>query len=231
VIWAADGRDQATVGAFFDALGPERTAALTHVSCDGAEWIHSVITTRAPGAVICLDSFHVVAWATAAVDEVRRRSVRDLRGAGDSAQAADVKGTRWAVLKNPDTLTLDQRTTIASLAKANNALYRAYLIKEQLREVFHVKGNHGRRLLTGLIAWATRSRIPEMIKLGRTLTRFKDLILNTLTHDVTNALAEATNTHINALIRRSYGFHTPAALIALIDLTRGGLCPPLPGRS
>lgn len=231
VVWAADRRDQATVGAFFDALGPDRTAALTHVSCDGAEWIHSVITTRAPGAVICLDSFHVVAWATTAVDEVRRRTVRDLRGAGDSEDAAQVKGTRWAVLKNPENLTTDQRTTVAALARANGHLYKSYLMKEQLRELFKVKGARGRSLLIGLIAWASRSRIPEMIKLAKTLTRFRDLIINTLTHGVTNALAEATNTHLNGLIRRAYGFHTPAALIALIDLTRGGLCPPLPGRS
>lgn len=231
VVWAADKRDQATVQAFFDALGAERTAALTHVSCDGAEWIHDVITARAPGAVICLNSFHVVAWASKAVDSVRRRAVRDLRGAGESEDAAEVKGTRWAVLKNPEDLTTDQRTTIASLARANNALYRAYLMKEQLREIFAVKGHRGRSLLTGLIAWAQRSRIPEMIKLGRTLTRFRDLILNTLTHGVTNALAEATEHPPQRPDPPRLRVPHPAALIALIDLTRGGLCPPLPGRS
>lgn len=35
LVWAAEGRDKATVGAFFDALGPERTRLLTHVSADG----------------------------------------------------------------------------------------------------------------------------------------------------------------------------------------------------
>ena len=236
VVWAADKRDQATVRAFFDALGPERTAALTHVSCDGAAWIHDVITERARQAVICLDPFHVVAWATTAVDEVRRRTVRDLRGAGESQDAADVKGTRWAVLKNPENLTSDQKTTIAGLAKANTHLYKAYIAKEQLREIFKIKNEpeakgHARALFVGLLSWCDRSRTPEMIKLSATLKRFRTLIHNTLDHGLSNALAEATNTHINALIRRSYGLHTPAALIALIDLTRGGLCPPLPGRS
>ena len=63
VVWAAEGRCQATVEAFFTALGPERAAALTHVGCDGADWIHTVVTAKAPNAVLCLDSFHVVAWA------------------------------------------------------------------------------------------------------------------------------------------------------------------------
>jgi transposase len=50
-----------------------------------------------------------------------------------------------------------------------------------LREVFAVKGEQGRRLLTGVIAWASHSRIAEMVDLARKLRRFKDLITNTST--------------------------------------------------
>ncbi len=56
-----------TLGRFFDDLGAERAAALTHVSADGAEFIHTVLAERAPKAVLCLDPFHVVAWATKAL--------------------------------------------------------------------------------------------------------------------------------------------------------------------
>jgi transposase len=97
--------------------------------------------------------------------------------------------------------------------------------------VFRAKGKLGRLLLAGVISWASRSRIPEMVDLARKLRRFKDLIGNTLDHGVTSALAENTNTHITVLARRAYGFHTPEALIAMIEITRGGLCPPLPGRA
>jgi len=45
-----------------------------------------------------------------------------------------------------------------------------------------------------------------------------------------NARVEAINTQIRLITRRAYGFHSPAALIALAMLTLGGLCPPLPGR-
>lgn len=97
--------------------------------------------------------------------------------------------------------------------------------------MFRVKEKRGRLLLTGVISWASRSRIPEMVDLARKLHRFKDLIGNTLDHGVTSALAENTNTHITVLARRAYGFHSPEALIAMIELTRGGLCPPLPNRA
>jgi transposase len=230
VVWAAEGRSKATVAAFFTAMGPDRSAGLTHVGCDGADWIHTVVAEHAPQARLCLDSFHVVAWASEAVDEVRRRITRELKAAGRDEDAKALKGSRWAVLKNPKKLTGGQQESLASIKTTNGPLYRAYLIKEQLREVFQAKGRRGRRILAGVIAWATRSRLPEMVDLARKLRRFRALIANTLDTGVTSALAENTNMHITVLARRAYGFHSPQALIAMIELTRGGLCPPLPGR-
>ena len=109
--------------------------------------------------------------------------------------------------------------------------YRAYLLKEQLRACFAVKGVDGRRLLAGWLAWARRSRLAPFTKLAATIARHLPLIRNTLDHGLSNARVEATNTHLRVLTRRAYGYHSPEALIAMAMLTRGGLCPPLPGRA
>ncbi|UQX09537.1 ISL3 family transposase [Candidatus Mycobacterium methanotrophicum] len=223
LVWAAEGRNKDTLGRFFDQLGAERAAALTHVSCDGAEWIHAVLRDRAPAAVICLDPFHVVAWALKALDKVR---VRTMARAGVRDRHA-----MWAVRKNPADLTGEQRTSLAAITATNATLYRAYLLKEQLREVFRVKGRDGRRLLAGWLSWASHSRIPEFVAVARTVRRHKELIGNTLDHQLSNARSEATNTHLRALTKRAYGFHSPEALIGMAMLTRGGLCPALPGRA
>ena len=222
LVWAAEGRNKDTLAKFFDELGAKRAAKLTHVSADGAEWIHAVVAQRAPNAVICLDPFHVVAWAMKALDKVR---VRTMTKAGISDRHA-----MWAVRKNPADLTCEQRTSLASITTTNNTLYRAYLLKEQLREVFRVKGQHGRGLLAGWLSWASHSRIPEFVALARSIRRYRDLICNTLDHNVSNARSEATNTHLRALTKRAYGYHSPEALIGMALLTRGGLCPALPGR-
>lgn len=168
LVWAVPGRDTATVLAFFDALCEERSTALTHVTADGAEWIHAAVTERAPQAVLGIDSFHVVAWATKALDEVRRGLWNDLRRAGKPDQAATLKGSRWALIKNPQDLTGAQRTTLAAIQADNKTLYRAYLLKEQLRAVFATKGEQGRRLLAGWLSWARRSRLPGFIRLAAT---------------------------------------------------------------
>jgi transposase len=231
LVWAAKGRNATTLRGFFDLLGEDRSAQLSHVSADGAEWIHDVVGERAPQAVLCLDAFHVVAWATAALDAVRRGMWNQLRATGHNDQAKTFKGTRWALLKNPKNQSGDQRTTVASIATTNKPLYRAYLLKEQLRMVFETKGAQGRALLAGWLAWAQRSRLPEFVKLAKTIKRCQTLIHNTLDHGLSNALSEATNTHLRLLTRRAYGYHSAEALIAMASLTRGGLCPPLPGRS
>lgn len=79
VVGAAKGRSKATVGEFFGALGPQRTTRREFVSADGADWIRNVVAERAPQAIVCLDTFHVVSWATDSLDEVRRSEWNRLR--------------------------------------------------------------------------------------------------------------------------------------------------------
>ena len=81
LVWAAPGRDAATLEKFFDQLGEDRCAQITHVSADAADWIATVVADRCPDAVRCADAFHVVAWATDALDEVRRDAWNTARGA------------------------------------------------------------------------------------------------------------------------------------------------------
>lgn len=98
-MWAGKDRTAATLRRFFDDLGPDQAAALTHISADGAEWIHTVAAERAPRAVLCLDAFHVVAWATKALDEVRRGLAAQLRRTGRVDQATTIK--HW---QSPETV-------------------------------------------------------------------------------------------------------------------------------
>lgn len=230
IIWAAEGRNKETLEKFFDDLGPGRAELLTHVSADGADWIHQVVREKAPQALICLDAFHVVKWAGEALDGVRRRVAGELRAAGKADEAASLGKGLWALRKDCTKLSPGQRGSLAQIAVTNKQLYRAYLMKEQLREVFKTKGQRGKALLAGLIAWCQRCRIPEFTKFAATLKRFRQLIWNTLDHAVSNGRAEAINTQLAALTTRARGFHSAQAFIAMAELTCGGLCPNLPGR-
>jgi hypothetical protein len=50
---------------------------------------------------------------------------------------------------------------VTTIAKTNFPLYRTYLLKEQLREVFATKGTPGKQLHAGWLSWATRPRPPS----------------------------------------------------------------------
>jgi transposase len=231
LVWAADGRDKQTVERFFEALGPERSARLELVSSDLGEWITRVVAQRCPQATLCLDPFHVVALASAALDEVRREVWNDARRSGDKSGARWLKGARWALWKRPERLTERQRAKLATIEHVNRRLYRAYLLKEQLRVVFHEPDAQAAvALLDAWLAWARRCRIASFVKLAKTIKEHYPGIVASLTHRLSNARIEAINTTLRLICRRAYGFHSADALIALAMLTVGGLRPSLPGR-
>jgi transposase len=229
VAWIGEGRCQATVRAFFADLGEDRAKLLTHVSADGAEWIHPVVRELAPQAGLCLDAFHVVKWAGEKLDELRRRTAGELQAAGRGGEAGGLgKGGMWALRKDYAKLSPGQRGSLAQIAVVNKPLYKGYLIKEQIREAFKVKGEDGKSLMRGVTAWAHRCRIPEFTRLARTLSRYRKPIEATLDGGPSNGRAEAINSQVSALITRARGFRSAAALINMTDFVHGGLCPDSP---
>ena len=230
LLWAHPGRDRKTLEKFFDRLGEARCTEITLAGADAAEWIANVVAARCENVELCLDPFHIVAWATKALDEVRREVWNAARRDGQKAVARDLKGARYALWKNPEDLTVRQAAKLADIARTNKRLYRAYLLKEQLRQVFALKGADGIALLDQWLKWARRCRIPSFVKLAGSITKHRAGIEAALTHGLSNARVESVNTKLRLLTRIAFGFRSPEALVALAMLDLGGLCPPLPGR-
>jgi transposase len=248
LVWASPGRERATVHAFFDALeasGQGRCAQITHVSADGAEWIADVVRTRCPDAIRCADPFHVVGWATAALDAVRRDAWNTARRGGhtrnhgwahgrratvSTGPALALRRARYALWKNPENLTDRQRVKLEWIAKTDPRLYRAYLLKEGLRTVFKLPADQAAEALDGWVAWARRCRIESFITLQRRIVAHRAQILASIAHGLSNGLIESVNTKIRLITRIAFGFANTDPLIALAMLTLGGHRPTLPGR-
>lgn len=249
LVWAAPGRDKATLMAFFDLLGEQRCAQITHVSADGAEFIDAVVAARCPDAVRAADPFHVVRWATDAVDEVRRAAWNEARRLArtepkrpsggqradaparpGSERATALKGVRVALWKNPQNLTEGQQVQLAWVAATDPRLHRAYLLKEGLRLIFQMSPEQAAPALDRWVSWARRCRIPAFVKLQKSIVKHRDRILAAIEHGLSNGLVESTNTKVRLITRMAYGFASPEALIALALLSLGGHRPALPGR-
>jgi transposase len=230
LVWAAPGRDRKTVERFLDLLGDERCKQVKLVSCDMAEWITRPVGERCPNALVCLDPFHMTKLATDALDEIRRAVWNQARKAGQSALAKELKGARFALWKNPEHLTRRQRLKLSQIRQTNEPLYRAYLLKEQLRAIYRVPNEYAGALLDAWLAWARRSRLQPFVRLARTITDQRSGIEAAVQHGLSNARVEQLNTQLRLITRRAFGFHSPHAAIALAMLSLGGLCPTLPRR-
>ncbi len=228
LVWAAPGRDRATVEKFLDLLSKDRCDQIELVSCDMAESIALAVGERCPNAVRCVDPFHVIKLATDALDEIRREVWNQARREGQTQQAKELKGSRFALWKNAGRLTERQQLKLAHIQQTNKPLYRAYLISQQLREIYRVSYKEAILLLDAWLAWAHRCRLAPFVKLAKTITEQRSGIEAAIEHGLSNARTEQVNTQIRLITRRAYGFHTPQALIALAMLSLGGLCPPLP---
>jgi transposase len=231
LVWAAAGHDKATLEGFFDTVGQDRCHQVRIVTADGAGWIGDVVAERCPNATVCLDAFHVCQWASDALDAVRRQVWNAARAKGMRGYAKELKGCRFALWKNPEDLTVRQAAKLAWVATENRVLYRAYLLKEQLRLIIRRKGVLALTMLEQWLGWAARSRIPAFVELGQKVRRNVAGIEAALLHEFSNALIESTNTKLRVLHRMAFGFKHPDHLVALALLDRGGYCPPLPGRA
>ena len=133
-------------------------------------------------------------------------------------------------MKNPENLTQNQQAAMEMLIKSDKRLYRAYLLKEGIRNVFKYTHEGAVPELDRWLGWARRCRIPEFIELGKKIKRHKEAILATIENELSNARIEAINNKIKVTIRMGYGFRNIDNLIALVKLKCGGFGVQLPGR-
>jgi transposase len=240
VIWAGEGKSGATLEQFFDELGPQRSQQIQAASADLHGGYARVIAART-NARLCADPFHLVKLANLALDEVRRaewNTARKSAGVHRTSPLAHtqldpaahlIKRTRWALLKDPATWTATQRDQIAQLRRARHVLFRAWVLKEELRDLYRLPP--GRRPDAHLDAWltrASRSRIPAMLALSRTVRKHRVSILAAVDLGLSNSKLEGLNSKIRLINHRGYGHHTAAAVIAMIYLCCSGITITLP---
>jgi transposase len=230
IVWIGLGRGERTLRAFFSELGEEGGRSIKAVSIDMAAGYERAVRAAVPHAQVCFDPFHVVALAGRAVDDVRRSEWRE-RGKSKTSGGKWVKGVRWSLLKAPERQSEEQLAVLADVQAANRALYRVFLLKEELRMLYQFE--HPReapRLLDAWLSWAQRSRLAPFVKLAKIIREHREGILAAIRLGLSNGRLEGLNSKVRLISHRSFGFHSAAPLIALIYLCCGGITIDLPLR-
>jgi transposase len=227
IVWCAAGRNAATLQAFFDELG-DRKRSIRAVSIDMSGGYEKAIRDNVPGAEVCFDPFHVVRLGQRAVDQVRRDEW-NAHERSHTAKGRWIKGTRWSLLKAPEKQSVPQLALLGEVSQANKALYRAFLLKEELRLLYQLDDPRlAPAHLDAWLAWASRSRLAPFIRLARTIRRHRTGILAAIRLGLSNGRLEGLNSRIRLISHRSFGFHSAAPLIALVYLCCTGIDIELP---
>lgn len=214
-VWLGEGRKRKTVGAFFDELGAKRTGDVVVASMDMCAPYIEEVKERAPDAIITFDPFHVVKMASDAVQKVRRAEARERKG---TSEAEVLKGSRWLLLKAPEKLRPEEKLRLSAVAQLNKCVYRAYLLKEELRALYRCHHSEAKDHLDAWLAWASRSRLHEFVRVARTLRKYRTGVLQAIYWKLSNSRMEGINNKIGVVKRRAYGFHSATALIAMVYL-------------
>jgi transposase len=105
---------------------------------------------------------------------------------GQADTARELKGSRFALWKSPENLTDRQQAKLADLERLNRPLYRAYLLKEQLRQIYRRGSRAAIRLLEEWLSWARRCRLRPFVKLARTIAAQREGIVAAIRHGLSN---------------------------------------------
>src|SRR3954454_12540800 len=104
-----------------------------------------------------------------AVDQVRRDEW-NLHERSHTPTGRWVQSTRWSLLKAPENQSVRQLATLHQVSQVNHRLYRAFLLKEELRLLYHLDDPAlAPAHLDAWLAWASRSQLTPFIRLARTL--------------------------------------------------------------
>jgi transposase len=208
IVWCALGRNAYTLQAFFDLLG-DRKSSIRAVSIDMSGGYEKAIRENLPDAQICFDPFHVIRLAQRAVDQVRRDEW-NAHERSHTPKGKWIKGTRWSLLKAPAKQTVPQLALLAEVQHANKPMFRAFLLKEELRLLYQLEDPAlARAHLDAWLAWASRSQLDAFVKLARTIRRHRAGILAAIRLGLNNGRLEGLNSRIRLISHRSFGFHSP----------------------
>lgn len=230
VIWIAEGRTSAALSDFYDILGPQRRAAIRTVSMDMSRIYREPTRAHLPKAAICFDPFHVIKWAGDALETVRQTlpPIPRLTIPGMDPTTAWRK-VRAIVRAASENLKPTDKTILRQIRTSQPRLFTAWQLKEQLRDLYRtVKPHRARNYLQRWIARAEASDINAFHTLANRIRHNLHGILNAITHQLSNSLAEGINAGIRLIQRRAHGYANLDNLIEMIYLCHGGIPTPLP---
>ena len=150
-----------------------------------------------PNADIIADKFHVLRLLTPAINRRRKDVTGDVRS----------NPIRKLLLRNGHRLEYFEKKALWRWLDGAPALKEIYFYKEALHQLYRCKGyDRARRSFNNLVNEMAYSKLPEIIRLRKTLRKWKTEILNYFKTKLTNARTEGFNNVAKLYQKRAFGY-------------------------
>jgi transposase len=178
------------------------------VCCDPHEGYRSAALASLGGATLVVDPFHVTALANRALDDTRRRVQQATLG-HRGRKHDPLYRLRRVLLCGVERLSERGWARLEAGLVAgdpDDEVLDAWLAKEHVRDVYlSADADEAARLLDKAIAFCVASHVPEVRRLGRTLSRWQAEILAHHTTGASNGPTEALNLLVKKVKRVGHG--------------------------
>jgi len=204
VVWVAEGRTASSLEEFLKKLKRVK-AQIKAIAMDMWPAYISAAMKYYPSDVIVFDRFHIISECNKMIDELRRKEAQT----AELTEKKVFKGVRYLLLKGQESIENDYkaRHRLHRLLEVNKSLNIAYILKEELRELWSCTSlNEAEQYLDNWLKKAWVSGISPVIKLAKRIASHRSGILNYFKHPVTTARVEGINNKIKVLKRMAYGF-------------------------
>lgn len=210
VLWVGRGRSRAEVRPFFELLGPQGCQALRAVAMDMNTAYDLEVKQHCPNAEVVYDLFHVVAkYGREVIDRVRVDEANRLQD--DKPARRVVKTSRWLLLRNRENVPAEQAVKLDELLAANKALLMVYLLKDDLKQLWHYRSEAwARKCWASWKRRALRSGLEPLKVFVRRLEPYLPGILSHCRWPLGTNLVEGINNKIKVIKRVAYGYRDDA---------------------
>lgn len=203
VIWVGKKRKKDTLDQFFEEIGELKSSRIELAVLDMWDPFIASIKEHCPKVKCVFDKFHVIKKVNEALDEIRKKEFAD----APAKEKSNMKRKRFIILKRNKNLKEEQKEKLNELMKNNDTLFKSYLLKEQISDIFDEKDHEeALRRLSEWIKNVHESGFEPFKKVVRTIQNYSYGIHNYFRYKVTNAGSEGFNTKINVVRRKAYGF-------------------------
>ena len=207
VLWVGAGRSREAIRPFFAGLDEASRQRIKAVVMDMNTAFDLEVQAHCPNAEVVYDLFHVVAkYGREVIDRVRVDEANRLRQ--DRGARKVIKSSRWLLLRNRENLSgPDQVLHLDELLKANQALMTVYVLKEDLKRLWHYRhAGYARRLWEDWYQRALESGIAPLLQFARRLKPYLNGILAHCRHPLHTSVLEGINNRIKVIKRMAYGY-------------------------